>query len=357
MERKSGRSCLLLAGVVMAVLLIPLALVAYWTLFLAVDDSAMDQTAARVLAAAELTDQVPRLPIIIVHGLWDGDADQVSDCAATDGPFAYETLLAAHRYLPLHDIGPWLIEDGYAPYYVILATAPDHTPPLEENGRCLEQQLGNLMARLGADAPEKFIIIAHSMGGLVTRACLAQSAFCRSVTERLITLGSPHNGTNRTLGLKTGEPDCAADPGLCQMVDHARTRAFNAKAPNLPGIQYTFIGGTEGIFQRLLFHENDGLVGAWSAVGMLFDAAGQPQWAAWTQPNPPTIYFVTNKHAVSRRRGFAYSEAPAPGQISEAYACIRYALGKTTERPAVCRTPAATSPAILRLGPQVVDNQ
>lgn len=355
MNVKLRHSCLLAIGAVLLVLLIPIAVVSYWTLFLTVDDSAMDQTAARALAVGEMTDQAPRLPIIIVHGLWDGDADQVSDCAATDGPFAYETLLAAHRYLPLHDIGPWLIEDGYAPYYVILATAPDYTPTFEENGRCLEAQLRNLVARLGSATSPKFTIIAHSMGGLVTRACLAQSAFCRSVTEQVITLGSPHNGTNRTLGLKTGEPDCAADPGLCQMVDHARTRAFNAKAPNLPEIQYTFIGGTEGIFQRLLFHENDGLVGAWSAVGMLFDAAGQPQWAAWTQPNPPTIYFVTNKHAVSRRPGFAYSEAPAPGQISEAYACIRYALGKTTERPAVCRTPAVTSPAILRLGPQVVD--
>lgn len=344
-----------MAGACLLVLLVPLALVAHWTLFLQIDDSATHQATARLLAAADTGVQPTRSPIIVVHGLLDGDADQASRCGAT-GPFAYETLLAEGRYIPLHSIGPWLIADGYAPYYVILATAADRTPALEENGRCLEAQLRNLVARLGDTAPQKFTIIAHSMGGLVTRACLAQSEFCRSVTERLITLGTPHNGTNRTLGLKTGEPDCAADPGLCQMVDHARTRAFNAKAPNLPGIAYTFIGGTEGILQRVrLFHENDGLVGAWSAVGMLFDAAGQPHWAAWTQPNPPTIYFVTNKHAVSRRPGYAYSEAPAPGQVSEAYACIRYVLGKVAERPAVCRMPANPTPALLHLGPKVVD--
>jgi pimeloyl-ACP methyl ester carboxylesterase len=344
-----------MAGAFLLVLLMPLTLVAYWTLFLQIDDRATQQATARLLAAADTSDQPTRLPIIVVHGLMDGDADLASVCATTAGPFAYETLRAEERYIPLHSIGPWLIADGYAPYYVILATAPDRTPTLEENGRCLEAQLRNLVARLGRAAPKKFTIIAHSMGGLVTRACLAQSDFCRSVTERLITLGTPHNGTNHTLGLKTGEPDCAADPGLCQMVDHARTRAFNASAPNLPGIQYTFIGGTEGILQRVrLFHENDGWVGSWSAIGMLFDADGQPQWAAWTQPNPPTIYFVTNKHAVSRRPGYAYSEAPAPGQISEAYACIRYALGKVAERPAVCRTPANPTPALLRLGPKVV---
>lgn len=354
MDRKIGRICLLMAGACLLVLLIPLALVAHWTLFLQIDDSATHRATARLLAAADTGGTPLRLPIIVVHGLMDGDVDQASACAA-DGPFAYETLLAEGRYIPLHSLGPWLIADGYAPYYVILATAPDRTPTFEENGRCLEAQLRNLVAHLGDEAPKKFTIIAHSMGGLVTRACLAQSAFCRSVTERLITLGTPHNGTNRTLGLKTGEPDCAADPGLCQMVDHARTRAFNAKAPNLLGIHFIFIGGTEGIFQRLLFHENDGLVGAWSAIGMLFDAAGQPHWAEWTKPNPPTVYFVTNKHAVSRRPGFAYSEAPAPGQVSEAYACIRYALGKTAERPTVCRTPTQSSPALLRLGPQVVE--
>ncbi len=345
-------SCLLAVSVFLLMLMISIAVVGYWTLFLSIDDTVIQQAAAHELR----TDSALRTPIIVVHGLQDGDADLASGCAATAGPFAYETLLAEGRYIPLHSIGPWLIADGYAPYYVILATTPDRTPALEENGRCLERQLRNLVARLGDTAPAKFTIIAHSMGGLVTRACLAQSDFCHNVTKQVITLGSPHNGTNRTLGLKTGEPDCAADPGLCQMVDHVRTRAFNAKAPNLPGIAYTFIGGTEGILQRVrLFHENDGLVGAWSAVGMLFDADGQPQWAEWIQPNPPTIYFVANKHAVSRRPGYAYSEAPAPGAFSEAYICIRYALGKVAERPAVCRTPANPTPALLRLGPKVVE--
>lgn len=354
MKEQTRQGCLLLVSVVLVVVILPLAVLLYWTLFVSGSDRALHQATAQQLAAAELTDRAPRSPIIIVHGLQDGDADFASSCAAA-GPFAYATLVAEQRHIPLHNLGPWLIQDGYTPYYAILATAPDYTPLLEENGSCLEQQLRNLVARLGGAAPTQFTIIAHSMGGLVVRACLAQSAFCRSVTARVITLGTPHNGTNPVLGFKTASPDCSADPGLCQMVDHARMRAFNAKTPNLPGIQYIFIGGTQGILSRAhLLHENDGLVGAWSAIGMLFDEQDQPQWGAWTQPNPPTVYFVTNKHAVSRRVGYAYAEAPAPGQMSEAYRCIRYALGKVAERPAVCRTPTPPQPALLPMAPKVV---
>lgn len=338
MQRRHGG--LVVAAALLLLLLLPLAVVAYWTLFLKIDDTATHQMAERLLAASA-TAQSARPPIIIVHGLWDGDADQASICAATAGPFAHETLLAEHHYIPLHDIGPWLIADGYAPYYAILTTSPDYTPTFAENGRCLEQQLRNLVARLDQQPPPKFTIIAHSMGGLVVRACLAQSEFCRTVIKQVITLGTPHNGTHPLLGWKTGSKDCSADPGLCEMVDVRRIAAFNDQAPNLPGIQYTFIGGTQGLLQHLpLLHENDGLVGAWSAIGMLFTANDKLVWPAWTKPNPPTVYFVTNKHAVSRRAGYAYSEAPAPGQISEAYACIRYALGITNMRPAVCRTPA-----------------
>jgi len=64
---------------------------------------------------------------------------------------------------------------------------------------------------------------------------------------------------------------------------------------------------------------------------------------------------VTNKHAVSRRVGYADAEALAPGQMSEAYHCIRYALGKVAERPTVCRTPTTTQPALLPMASKVVE--
>lgn len=346
MNIQMRHGCWIVAGAFLLLVLVPLVVLAYWTLFLKIDDTAAHQGAARLLAASS-TAPTSRSPVLIVHGLWDGDADQASICAATAGPFAHETLLAEQQYIPLHDIGPWLIADGYAPYYAILTTSPDYTPTFAENGRCLEQQLRNWVARVDQPSP-KFTVIAHSMGGLVVRACLAQSEFCRTVIKQVITLGTPHNGTHPLLGWKTGRKDCSADPGLCELVDARRIAAFNAQAPNLPGLQYTFIGGTQGLLQHLpLLHENDGLVSAWSAIGMRFTADDKLVWPAWTKPNPPTVYFVSNKHAVSRRAGFAYSEAPAPGQTSEAYACMRYALGVTDTRPAVCRTPANPKSVLL----------
>lgn len=113
--RQIGQGCLLLFGASLLVILLSLAVIAYWTLFLQIDDSAIQQAAARLVAASAETTPASRPPIVIVHGLWDGDADQASSCATTAGPVAYETLLAEHQYIPLHDLGPWLIEDGYAP--------------------------------------------------------------------------------------------------------------------------------------------------------------------------------------------------------------------------------------------------
>ncbi|MFN8490145.1 MAG: hypothetical protein U0350_21335 [Caldilineaceae bacterium] len=333
---------------IIILLSIPLGVLSYWTLFLpGHDDHSLEAQRANLLTSLEFSADQPRQPIILVHGLWAANADGKSACAAKDGPFSQEALILDKRFVPLGQLGEWLRADGYEPYYMILATSPDYTASLADNGHCMEQQLRNLKERLQSKPGVKYTVIGHSMGGLVTRACLAQSEFCRSMIDRVITLGTPHNGAAGFYALKTGRKDCAADPGFCEMADQARIKAFNAQAPNLPGIYYTFIGGTWGLLDRAVhfLEENDGVVNAWSAIGMITNPQGQPEFADWVKPNPPAIYFVNNKHIISRRSGYAYYEAPALRQKSEAYACIRYALGKLAERPAVCRIPAQSAPA------------
>lgn len=323
---------------------LPLLFVGYWTLFLPKPDNAKrQQVAENRLAPLEFpVASTHKKPILIVHGLWAGNDDGKSVCAEAEGPFSQETLMLNQQYIPLGDLGEWLEADGYQPYYVRLTTAPDYTASLQANGRCMDQQLHNLLTRINSKPGEKYTVIGHSMGGLVARACLAQSEFCRSVIDTLITMGTPHNGAAAFYTWKTGQKDCAADPGFCEMADQKRIQAFNAQAPNLPGIHYVFIGGTWGIMDRAVhfLRQNDGVVGAWSAIGMIFNAQGQPEFADWVKPNPPHIYFVANKHIFSRRDGYAYYEAPAPNQVSDAYRCIRYELGKLTEQPAVCKPPA-----------------
>jgi len=321
---------------------IPLAVVGYWTLFLPKDDTTQRmQKANSLLTSLDFSGAHRGKPILLIHGLWAGNKSSNSVCEATDGPFSQDTLTLEQRDIPLGQLGEWLQADGYDPYYVILTTSPAYTAPLQENGHCMEQQLRNFMTRVKSTPGEKYTVIAHSMGGLVVRACLAQSEFCRSMIDTVITLGTPHNGAPKFYTWKTGKPDCTADPGFCEMADPERVKVFNAQAPNLAGIHYVFIGGTWGILDRAVHYlqENDGVVNAWSAIGMIFNAQGQPEFADWVKPNPPDIYFVANKHTITRRTGYAYYEAPIPGQASEAYACIRYTLGKLTERPTVCRNP------------------
>lgn len=330
--------------IVIVLVSVPLGVLGYWTLFLpGHDDQTLENQKQNLLTSLEFSGDQPHQPIIVVHGLWAGSLDGKSDCAAQYGPFSLEALVLAKQFVPLGQLGEWLRADGYDAYYVILATAPDYTASLEDNGRCMEQQLRKLSTRLNRKPGTKYTVIGHSMGGLVTRACIAQSEFCRSMIDRVITMGTPHNGTAGFYTLKAGPHDCAADPGFCEMVNQDRIKAFNIKAPNLPDIHYTFIGGTWGLLDRAvhLLEENDGVVNAWSAVGMSFNAQGKPEFMDWVKPSLPTIYFVNNKHVISRRAGYSYYESPSAGKMSEAYTCIRYTLGKVTERPAVCRDPLA----------------
>ena len=74
---------------------------------------------------------------------------------------------------------------------------PVYTVTLEPMTGTIEQMVEVFAARLAAIRQEtgkqEIIIVAHSMGGLVTRAYMARSG--AAGIRQLITLGSPHHGT------------------------------------------------------------------------------------------------------------------------------------------------------------------
>lgn len=74
---------------------------------------------------------------------------------------------------------------------------PVYTVTLEPITGSIDAMVTALDARieeiLRATGQEKIVVVAHSMGGLVTRAYMAQSGTKR--IARFITLGSPHHGT------------------------------------------------------------------------------------------------------------------------------------------------------------------
>ncbi|MEI6157384.1 MAG: alpha/beta hydrolase, partial [Atribacterota bacterium] len=98
-------------------------------------------------------------PVIFVHGImsdgsrWDKSLEQ----------------LQAHNYFEDHQV--WVFQYNWR-------------DPIVLNGE-------DFLKRLNEAGIHDPVIVAHSMGGLVSRSCIAQGG----EIERLITLGTPHNGT------------------------------------------------------------------------------------------------------------------------------------------------------------------
>lgn len=86
------------------------------------------------------------------------------------------------------DIKRWLGQRGVSNLFTV-----DLEPmfgDLDKMARQLDRRIRDVLVRSDA---EQLVLVAHSMGGLVCRAYLAQHGGSR--VRRLITLGSPHNGT------------------------------------------------------------------------------------------------------------------------------------------------------------------
>lgn len=95
-----------------------------------------------------------------------------------------------------------------------------------------------LEAALEASGPVD--LVAHSMGGIVLRATLRDRPDLRERVRTVVTLGSPHHGTEAARGLPPGLPRDLADlapdspylralPGLHTLVPHARRHAVAAR--------------------------------------------------------------------------------------------------------------------------------
>jgi hypothetical protein len=134
----------------------------------------------------------------------------------------------------------------------------------------------------------KVVLIAHSMGGLVSRAYIEDPSLYRNNVERLITLGTPHTGVNIQTLLKLMllvRPDtafasvlyCQIDPGTCQLGSDQALLFDISHRPNR-NVPYNFIAGLGGPLWTAFFNPtegaNDGIVGYYSALGYQY----LPSW-------------------------------------------------------------------------------
>jgi len=266
-----------------------------------------------------------RPPIVLVHG-WKGLGEETRRCSEGvsrfDGPGVVNTFDA---------IAKWLEEADYDVWIAHLDTGPLFTPPIEVNAQCLRQQIQQVL-----DTPDtqhdQVILVAHSMGGLVSRACLNLND-CRDNVAALYTLGSPHAGVNWGFLTKllvyyrlpiAGDVFCALQPAACQFTTDGMLQ-FNLLNPNRDSIAYRFVGGTKTPFPLgwLLWLSdgfNDGLVGSYSAVGWLYPAKLNAVLGS-----AAGRYWTNETH--SANIGYpSYFEASG-GRESQAFRCISWLLG------------------------------
>ena len=262
-------------------------------------------------------------PVVLVHG-WQG--------LGIPGIHGNTCTITPTRVYPgtnrfFGNLPQWLYDLGYTEIYEVnLTTGPGHTPRFEENAECLRRQLESVTG-----GTRKAILIAHSMGGLVSRAYMENENLYGKDVARLVTLGSPHAGINWEflikilLGLKAPEAVaayCFIDPGTCQLSTE-QVLLFDLKHNSrAPGVLYDLIGGRKTPFPlgwlfSLTDGPNDGLVGLASATGKTY----------WTDLK------VVNGKFVSR---YQTNETHCPmvghphyfeGDAGETRSCIRYLLG------------------------------
>jgi pimeloyl-ACP methyl ester carboxylesterase len=158
-----------------------------------------------------------RPPVVLVHG-WVG---------SPDGFKMYNNNI------------PNGLEEGlYAVGYARLHTTFEYTPQMEENVLPLMDAIDGVLAATGQP---KAIVIAHSMGGLVSRAYVEGAQYRGDVSE-LFTLGTPHDGTPLAVfGKIINNPLKRGGPGVQQMAHDLDY--FNMRYQRRTGVRYHAIGG------------------------------------------------------------------------------------------------------------------
>lgn len=130
---------------------------------LAVLVAALVLTAA-VLVATRLTDDGREDPVLVVYG-YNGSADEMETLA--------DAITASGRDVTIVDL------------------PDDNTGNLWDSAWTLGQTAEEVMARTDSDSVD---VVAHSAGGIVTRLWVSTTE--ADVVRRVVTMGSPHHGSD-----------------------------------------------------------------------------------------------------------------------------------------------------------------
>lgn len=173
-------------------------------------------------------------PLVFVHG-WNG----LNDSCEQVNPDEY-----------FHLTDDRLRYSAYYVEYAYLETSSCYTPPLIINTVYLRAAIQR--AKLATGQP-KVILIAHSMGGLVSRAYIESESY-RDDVLKLFTFGSPHEGVPHEvllhlLNTATFGTKCMIQAGACEFTESSMA-IFNEQHRQNPDVEYHLISGDAPFWSR-----------------------------------------------------------------------------------------------------------
>ncbi len=176
--------------------------------------------------------------IVFVHG-WNGMPQwPISSCYQVEPSVDY-----------FGDVDKAMI--GYDVFYAQLSSSPCYTPSVVENVRPLKEAIDRAKQKTGQ---KKVILIAHSMGGLVSRAYIEGGGY-RDDVSALFTFGTPHGGVPVDLlaflanGLSLGD-FCEWQVAACEF-SYVGIKIFNSTySARRSGVEYHAISGDAPFWSR-----------------------------------------------------------------------------------------------------------
>jgi len=299
---------------------------------------AVDNNEPTPIPSPQPTTAPVKPPLLLVHGIQIGSPTGYN-CNQDVGRYNQDGTVNTFS-----NLSGWLNED-YDVWIAHMTTNMFGTPALQENAACLQQQINEVYQRTGQ---QKIIMVAHSMGGIISRNALSLMPDKGNKVTKLYTLGSPHAGLNIIhiapfLPYRAGAIFCKIQVGGCQMASLPMV-TFNLFNPKATEIEYTFVAGDDTpIFPLggiLFFTEgwNDGFIGSYSALGWPYPLRQElpPNWA-----KSPKRYLTDETHAAGLG-GHAYmvarsfAEGGGSDGRSQAYHCLMWLEGHEG-RSSFCR--------------------
>ena len=144
-----------------------------------------------------------------------------------------------------------LHDSGYYVAYANLESSSCYTPPIEDNVTRLDNAIQ--LAKATTHQP-RVILIAHSMGGLVSRAYIEGSDYDNDVAQ-LFTFGSPHQGVPDDLlaffanGVSLGAYCDTRRPSVTSHI-WACGSSTRAIRPAVAGVTYHAVSGDAPVWPR-----------------------------------------------------------------------------------------------------------